>query len=607
MASNFPTYSLEDENSCRISKILIDVGGEVLRKQLEKHILNESKSLDANRPECKSVEEYFNQNAKTYKDKKKFFKNQIDTMYPKGTPTRSCEKFDITLCANLLLENLIRKPKTGWPIEPLPNDNSIGANIMRLKIIRNVNWAHIHKFGCTLNELKRLKEFSNTIECAKDFSILAKLEFAIYGLCSNKKEKKLYEKAIYECCNCSLDEKTVTNLRDTINNLVAKDTETNEYILRTIEKLGETFGANLGTKLADIKLLIQENRKLDKDDFNQVKTNQEKLFHVLNDKFEDILSRCEFYDDFKNEVNSKLDFILEKQKKISVDNNNMNCKQINIEDFKGYFEEENVLSFKILLLDYEQLDFEKFNKENLVNSIAFSKWNIIIDLNSNRKNHGIDNDICEAYEKYLKMNFLKKKIEESESITASDKHCIMKGSLLCYFIMNDSTNHNISDSYSDDFQIFLEKINISQRAVMCTNLFLRNVFPYSSDYISKLEEINKAIRKAIYRSNKQETVDLIYIFFDDLDNFELTEDIKRLIGKDLQNIEKRYLQENFKNSITNMAPNLRIEEKFHYLPCIDGSKMEWSEKMNSNYSSFIEVYHDKIGKGLFRKIYKYNH
>jgi len=237
-------------------------------------------------------------------------------------------------------------------------------------------------------------------------------------------------------------------LRETIANLTAKDIETNKYLLDKIEKLGEKSG--------DIEKLIQENRELDKENFDKVKINQQKLFKLLNDKFEKIISRREFNDELKNVI-SKLDNILKNQKNNLV-NNCLNLKHINIEDFKGYFEEQNVLSFNILLLDYEEINYVKFNKETFVNSIASSKWNIIIDLNSKRENYGVDNEICQAYEKNLKMNFLKKKFEESESITVSDKHCIMKGSLLCYFIVDNLKDHYTSDSFPDDFQMFLEKI-----------------------------------------------------------------------------------------------------------------------------------------------------
>jgi len=113
---------------------------------------------------------------------------------------------------------------------------------------------------------------------------------------------------------------------------------------------------------------------------------------------------------------------------------------------------------------------------------------------------------------------------------------------------------------------------------MCTNLFLRNKFPYDLDYISQIEEFNKAIKKAIYRFNKKETLDLIYTFFDDLNNLHLTKNIQRLIGKSIQNIDKKILQTSLNNFITSLAPNWRIEETLYYLPCIDGGKMEWSEK-----------------------------
>ena len=47
-----------------------------------------------------------------------------------------------------------------------------------IKIIRDINWAHVHKIGMKDSELMRLKQF-NKNDYPKEFSLIAKLEYDI--------------------------------------------------------------------------------------------------------------------------------------------------------------------------------------------------------------------------------------------------------------------------------------------------------------------------------------------------------------------------------------------------------------------------------------------
>ena len=47
---------------------------------------------------------------------------------------------------------------------------------------------------------------------------------------------------------------------------------------------------------------------------------------------------------------------------------------------------------------------------------------------------------------------------------------------------------------------------------MCTNLFLRK--EYKTDYFAEIEGINRAVKSAVYKANKNEIFDLIYAFIE---------------------------------------------------------------------------------------------
>ena len=510
-------------------------------------------------------------------------------MYPKNHPATNVAdngKFDVTLCSRIL-KYLILKPNNGWNKEPSDDDESFAANIIRIKMIRNNNWAHVHQFGIADSEMKQLKYF-NTNDYPRGFSLFAKLEYAIHKLCKDSKEIQYYEDRINACCNSEIDEKTISKYKNEIANLMAKDLETHEFILK---EAGERRKND-----ENIIRLIEESKKINKNNFDQIKNIQEKLLKYF-ENIDTIFNSLEIQEAVQT-ISNRLD---EQQGCVSllcdlyfqqngVTNQNAeqisipNCKNINITDFQSYFG-SSFPNFKILILDYGELNIENDEKEKLIKSIAASKWNIIVDLNLNRSSSNIDTSICQASKK-IKMNFLKKKIEEKESITDSDKYCIANNTLMCYFFLSDIVNFN------EEFQTFLKELDLTQKQIMCTNLFLRENYE-KKDYFDEIEDINKAVKSAVYKTNKKEILDLIYVF---TDNRAKCCDIQNSFGKKLPNVEKKVFSCTLSKFISDMAPLSDDNEIVqHFLPSKDGQKMELTEDYNC-YSSFIEVYHDKIGK-----------
>ena len=591
-------FTKEVQNATRISLILVDIGGDILRKRLHEIILNNNHQARFDKESYANVKDYFKRNERVYNDNSHFFKEQINAMYPNSNPATDImnnEKFDITL-TTLIFQKLVIKPSSGWSSENEPRykDKSLGANIMRIKMIRNVNYAHVHRFGIKESEMKRLNDY-NENDYPKGFSILGKLEYAIYSLCKDSKEINEYKGKIDLRCNSQIDEAVVLNYKNKIANMIAKDTEFHEFLVKEIEKQGK--------QNETVIRLLEETKRLDKKNFEKVKNSQLKLIKIFENKFESMMTRQEYreelkelenvlvdkLDDQKSDISQVRDIIIQNSTNTNL-NDITNCKTLNIEDLKSYFDEELIPIFKILILDYHEFhNIDDEEKEKLINSIAFSKWNIIVDLNSKRSRLGIDSEICKVYEKIFKINFIRKKIDEKASITDSDRHCIVNNTLLCYFFLNESINHEIPDNFNDEFRMFLEEIKFTQKSVMCTNLFLRH--KYTHEYLDQIEEINKAVKAAVYKANKKEILDLIYVFIDNNVTFS---DVQNAFGRKINNVEKKIFQTSLFQFISDMAPNIIINEKTFYLPKRNEQRMVWDDKYNC-YSSFIEVYHDKIG------------
>ena len=75
-------------------------------------------------------------------------KHQWDKLFPPGGGVPDSNTFDITLLF-LLLTNIcgLSPPLTGWHTKPPPADNSLEANLARVKFFRNVLYGHVTSTG----------------------------------------------------------------------------------------------------------------------------------------------------------------------------------------------------------------------------------------------------------------------------------------------------------------------------------------------------------------------------------------------------------------------------------------------------------------------------
>ena len=121
--------SEEKTNGTRLARLLIDGGTHVLRKFLDS--VYPEPTLLAN--ELKKNRTKF----QTLKSKGKIFKEQWEMLFPtSGLP--DSKEFDITLL-HLLIRELccLKAPRTGWHKMPADDDQSMEANIARIKCFRN--------------------------------------------------------------------------------------------------------------------------------------------------------------------------------------------------------------------------------------------------------------------------------------------------------------------------------------------------------------------------------------------------------------------------------------------------------------------------------------
>ena len=121
--------SEEKTNGTRLARLLVDGGTHVLRKFLDS--VYPEPTLLAN--ELKKNRTKF----QTLKSKGVIFKEQWEMLFPtSGLP--DSKEFDITLL-HLLIRELccLKAPRTGWHKMPADDDQSLEANIARIKCFRN--------------------------------------------------------------------------------------------------------------------------------------------------------------------------------------------------------------------------------------------------------------------------------------------------------------------------------------------------------------------------------------------------------------------------------------------------------------------------------------
>ena len=118
-------------NFARICQLLVDKGGDALRKAL--HDVHPPSKLAA----------ALSSHRTTLQKLRSINPSQWKLLYPAAGPPDS-KTFDVTLLA-ILLRNIcgLPTPVAGWNTMPPVSDNSISPNILRIKMFRNEVYGHI--------------------------------------------------------------------------------------------------------------------------------------------------------------------------------------------------------------------------------------------------------------------------------------------------------------------------------------------------------------------------------------------------------------------------------------------------------------------------------
>ena len=131
--------SREKINGSKLSRLLIDGGTTVLRKTFDRYHppANLASDLNTNYPILNNLLR-----------RRVLHKYQWDKLFPPGGMAPDSNTFDITLLF-LLLTNIcgLHPPPRGWHTKPSPGDNSLEANLVRVKIFRNELYGHMTSTG----------------------------------------------------------------------------------------------------------------------------------------------------------------------------------------------------------------------------------------------------------------------------------------------------------------------------------------------------------------------------------------------------------------------------------------------------------------------------
>ena len=138
MASAALTFSSTKKttNYARLSRLLVDVGSQVLRETFDKKRPPGRLDSVLGSPSISAT-------LQSLRRKNILSPSQWCKLYPAIKSSVSSEKFDITLLIVLLRSICgLTPPATGWDALPSPEDLSCEADIIRIKFYRNKVYAH---------------------------------------------------------------------------------------------------------------------------------------------------------------------------------------------------------------------------------------------------------------------------------------------------------------------------------------------------------------------------------------------------------------------------------------------------------------------------------
>ena len=142
MASATPSplaSSVEKTNGAKLSRLLIDGGTTVLRSIFNGYHppASLSAALKANYLTLQNLLR-----------RRILHKPQWDLLFPPSGAPPDSQTFDITLLFQLLTNICgLSPPRSGWHTKPLPSDNSLEANLARIKFYRNELYGHVTTTG----------------------------------------------------------------------------------------------------------------------------------------------------------------------------------------------------------------------------------------------------------------------------------------------------------------------------------------------------------------------------------------------------------------------------------------------------------------------------
>lgn len=365
-----------EKRALRISKLIIDIGTAVLRQCLITHI-KIKKYTD--------LKSFLERNQTKIQDKTirpVFFFKELSKLYMSSNfPADNTESFDITLICKLfqvLFENNKNQP--------------IMLHLEYLKSIRDENYAHVFKLP--LKQKKYNELFEKLKETICEMCILSELKVEsvvnqidqIKNQPINDNEMERIKNLVFD--NFSADEKfnklflaelqnvsTKVQITDIIA-ILTKNTENQSNLKKNFKDLFQLLTKD---EFRNVNISVLNHLKELQDNISEIKsvTNQNRaILSIVNNesKFqsENLLQL--------NERNQEIIELIEKKFNL---NELKNCFEINLNDFLSYFSEnDSQFNFKILILDIE--DYDKIDVE-FFKTIAFTDWNLIIDLNPQDK------------------------------------------------------------------------------------------------------------------------------------------------------------------------------------------------------------------------------
>ena len=212
--------SEENTNGAKLSRLLINGGTKVLREIFDRY--HPPKSL----PTALERNRYFLLKEKVLGE------YEWRLLFPPSGVFSSSKKFDITLLFLLLTKICgLSPPHSGWHTKPPPSDNTLKANLARIKFYRNTVYSHVSTTGVADSIFPTLWQEISTVLVALG---LPQTEIDIL---KDEPGEKEYVNALLKWANSEKSIKSqLKNIRD-INTKVLQTVERNESTLNEVHQL----------------------------------------------------------------------------------------------------------------------------------------------------------------------------------------------------------------------------------------------------------------------------------------------------------------------------------------------------------------------------------